>query len=247
MDKFLYIAASGAKQDLLGTAVRANNLANSQTTGFKAQLEQARAMPSYGDGLPSRVFSMTESPSNNYDDGAMIQTDRRLDMAIQGNGWFAVQDAQGNEAYTRAGSMQLSPDGLLQDAHGNIIIGDAGPIALPIPLDNINIADDGTISLRPLGAPETVLEEVGRLKLVNPDYKDMQRGVDGLFRQREGAIADADETVRIRTGMLEGSNVNAIEEMVNMISLQRHYEMQVKMMKKADELSMRGNMLMRII
>lgn len=204
-------------------------------------------MPSYGDGLPSRVFSMTESPSNNYDDGAMIQTDRRLDMAIQGNGWFAVQDAQGNEAYTRAGSMQLSPDGLLQDAHGNIIIGDAGPIALPIPLDNINIADDGTISLRPLGAPETVLEEVGRLKLVNPDYKDMQRGVDGLFRQREGAIADADETVRIRTGMLEGSNVNAIEEMVNMISLQRHYEMQVKMMKKADELSMRGNMLMRII
>lgn len=247
MDKFLYIAASGANQDLLGTAIRANNLANSQTTGFKAQLEQARAMPSYGDGLPSRVFSMTESPSNNYDDGAMIQTDRTLDMAIQGNGWFAVQDAQGNEAYTRAGSMQLSAEGLLQDAHGNIVIGDAGPIALPIPLDNINIADDGTISLRPLGAPETVLEEVGRLKLVNPDYKTMQRGVDGLFRQKEGAIADADEAVRIRTGMIEGSNVNAIEEMVSMISLQRHYEMQVKMMKKADELSMRGNTLMRII
>ena len=247
MDKFLYIAASGAKQDLLGTAVRANNLANSQTTGFKAQLEQARAMPSYGDGLPSRVFSMTESPTNNYDDGAMIQTDRNLDMAIQGNGWFAVQDAQGNEAYTRSGSMQLSAEGLLQDAHGNIVIGDAGPIALPIPLDNINIADDGTISLRPLGAPETVLEEVGQLKLVNPDYKEMQRGVDGLFRQKDGTEADADDTVRIRTGMLEGSNVNAIDEMVSMISLQRHYEMQVKMMKKADELSMRGNMLMRII
>jgi flagellar basal-body rod protein FlgF len=247
MDKFLYIAASGAKQDLLGTAVRANNLANSQTTGFKAQLEQARAMPSYGDGLPSRVFSMTESPSNNYDDGAMIQTDRTLDLAIQGNGWFAVQDAQGNEAYTRAGSMQLSAEGLLEDAHGNIVIGDAGPIALPIPLDNINIADDGTISLRPLGAPETVLEEVGRLKLVNPDYKQMERGVDGLFRQKDGAIADADDVVRVGSGMLEGSNVNAIEEMVSMITLQRHYEMQVKMMKKADELSMRGNMLMRII
>jgi flagellar basal-body rod protein FlgF len=188
MDKFLYIAASGAKQDLLGTAVRANNLANSQTTGFKAQLEQARAMPSYGDGLPSRVFSMTESPSNNYDDGAMMQTDRTLDLAIQGNGWFAVQDAQGNEAYTRAGSMQLSAEGLLQDARGNIVIGDAGPIALPIPLDNINIADDGTISLRPLGAPETVLEEVGRLKLVNPDYNKCNEVLTVCFVRRMGQL-----------------------------------------------------------
>ena len=247
MDKFLYIAASGAKQDMLGTAVRANNLANAQTTGFKAQLEQARAMPSYGEGLPSRVFSMTESPANVYDDGAMIQTDRPLDLAVQGNGWFAVQDSQGNEAYTRAGNMQLSAEGVLEDAHGNVVMGDAGPITLPIPLDNIDIADDGTISLRPQGAPETVLEEIGRLKLVNPDYQQLQRGTDGLYRLKDGTVADQDDTVRIKSGLLEGSNVNAIEEMVSMITLQRHYEMQVKMMKKADELSMRGNMLMRII
>ena len=247
MDKFLYIAASGAKQDLLGTAVRANNLANAQTTGFKAQLEQARAMPSYGEGLPTRVFSMTESPTNNYDDGPMIQTDRPLDLAIQGNGWFSVQDANGNEAYTRVGSMRLSAEGLLEDSHGNLVIGDAGPITLPIPLDNIDIAGDGTISMRPLGAPETVLEEVGRLKLVNPDYTQMDRGLDGLYRLKDGGVADQDDNVRVRNGMLEGSNVNAIEEMVSMITLQRHYEMQVKMMKKADELSTRGNMLMRII
>ncbi|MGB2426696.1 MAG: flagellar basal-body rod protein FlgF [Alteromonas sp.] len=247
MDNFLYIAASGAKQDLLGTAVRANNLANAQTVGFKAQLEQARAMPSYGDGLPSRVFSMTESPSNIYDDGAMIQTERPLDLAIQGNGWFAVQDSNGNEAYTRAGNMRLSAEGVLEDTHGNVVIGDAGPISLPIPLDNIDIAGDGTISLRPLGAPVTVLEEVGRLKLVNPDYQQMQRSTDGLFRLKDGSVADQDDNVVIRSGMLEGSNVNAIEEMVSMITLQRHYEMQVKLMKKADELSMRGNMLMRII
>ena len=116
MDKFLYISASGAKQDLLGTAVRANNLANVQTVGFKAQLEQARAMPAFGEGLPTRVFSMTESPTNNYEGGAMMQTDRELDVAIQGDGWFSVIDGQGNEAYTRAGSLQLGPDGALQDA-----------------------------------------------------------------------------------------------------------------------------------
>lgn len=247
MDKLLYIAASGAKQDLLGTAVRANNLANTQTTGFKAQLENARAMQAFGEGLPTRVFSMTESPSNNYDGGAMIQTDRDLDLAIQGEGWFAVLDQQGNEAYTRAGSMQMAQDGSLMDAHGNTMVGEAGAIFLPVPLSNINIANDGTISVRPQGAPQTVLEEVGRLRLVNPNVADLQRGEDGLFRLNNGEDAAADLNVRVRTGMLEGSNVNAIEEMVNMISLQRHYEMQVKLMKKADTLDMRGNMLLRII
>jgi flagellar basal-body rod protein FlgF len=247
MDKMLYIAASGAKQDLLGTGLRANNLANAQTTGFKAQLEQARAMPAYGEGLPSRVFSMTESPTNNYAGGAMIQTDRELDVAIQGEGWFAVVDDKGNEAYSRNGSLQLGADGQLKDSHGNTIIGDGGPIFLPIPLSNVNLANDGTISVRPQGAPETVLEEVGRLKLVNPNIRNIERGQDGLFRQKDGELADEDPLVRIRTGMLEGSNVNPVEEMVNMISLQRHYEMQVKLMKKAESLDTRGNQLLRII
>ena len=247
MDKLLYISSSGASQDLLGTSIRANNLANAQTNGFKAQLEQARSMPVYGEGLPSRVFAMTESPANNYEDGPLIQTGRDLDVAIQGDGWFAVQDEQGNEAYSRDGNFQLGPDGVLEDVHGNPVMGDAGPIFFPGPLDNLNIAADGTISVRPQGAPAAVNEEVGRLKLVKPEYSDLQRGNDGLFRQKDGTIAAADETVSVMTGMLEGSNVNAIDEMVNMISLQRHYELQVKMMKKADTLDTRGNMLLRII
>ncbi len=247
MDKLLYIASSGANQDLVATSLRANNLANAQTTGFKAQLEQARSMPVYGEGLPTRVFAMTESPTNNYESGPMIQTGRDLDVAVQGDGWFAVQDAQGNEAYSRDGNFQLGADGVLEDVHGNVVMGDTGPIFLPVPLDNLNIAADGTISIRPQGAPESVLEEVGRLKLVKPEYRDMERGNDGLFRMQDGSIAQADETVAIRTGMLEGSNVNAIDEMVNMLSLQRHYELQVKMMKKADTLDTRGNMLLRII
>lgn len=126
-------------------------------------------------------------------------------------------------------------------------MGGAGAIFLPIPVSNINIATDGTISVRPQGAPQTVLEEVGRLKLTNPNISDMQRGRDGLFRLESGQIANEDVNVRVKTGMLEGSNVNAVEEMVAMIGLQRHYEMQVKLMKKAETMDMRGNMLMRII
>ncbi len=243
----LYIAASGAKQDLLATGVRANNLANAQTTGFKAQLEQARAMPAYGEGLPTRVFSMTESPSNDYEGGAMVQTGRDLDVAVQGKGWFAVQDAQGNEAMSRDGSFQMGPDGVLTDMHGNIVQGGNGPIYLPVPLDNLNISSDGTISVRPVGAPENVSQEVGRLKLVNPALTDIERGRDGLFRMKDGSVAQADAQVQVRSGMVEGSNVNAVEEMVDMIGLQRHYEMQVKLMKKADELSTRGNELLRIL
>ncbi|MCF2948154.1 flagellar basal body rod protein FlgF [Paraglaciecola aquimarina] len=247
MDKLLYIAASGAKQDLLGTSVRANNLANTQTIGFKALLEQTRAMPAYGEGLPTRVFSMTESPVNNYAGGAMVKTDRELDLAIQGEGWFSVQDANGNEAYSRNGSMQLGANGELKDSYGNTVIGDFGPVFLPIPLSNIDIASDGTISVRPQGAPETVLEEIGTLKLVNPDVKNMVRGDDGLFRLKSGDQAQVDPLVSIRNGVLEGSNVNPVEEMVSMISLQRHYEMQVKLMKKAESLDQRGNQLLRII
>ncbi len=247
MDKLLYIAASGASQDLLGTGIRANNLANAQTTGFRAQLEQARAMPAYGEGLPTRVFSMTESPSNNYESGPMIQTGRDLDVAIQGDGWFAVQDENGQEAYSRDGNFKLGDDGILTDIHDRVVLGDNGPIFLPVPLDNLNIAADGTLSMRQLGAPANVIEDIGRLKLVSPNYADMERGTDGLFRMEDGTLAPANANVKVMSGMLEGSNVNAGEEMVDMINLQRHYELQVKVMKQAEELDTRGNTLLRIL
>ncbi|MCY7294548.1 flagellar basal-body rod protein FlgF [Alteromonas sp. a30] len=247
MDKMLYIAASGASQDLLGTAVRSNNLANAQTTGFKAMLTQARAMPAFGDGLPTRVFAMTESHATKMSSGPTVQTERAMDLAIQGDGWFAVQDKNGNEAYTRAGSMQAGPDGLLKDAHGNPLVGEGGPIFLPLPVENITFTNDGTITVRPQGAPANVQEEIGRLKLVNPDTKQLARGDDGLFRQKDGNDADLDPNVRIRSGALESSNVNPIDEMMTVIGLQRHYEMQVKLMKEADELSVRGNQMLRII
>ena len=86
MDRLLYIAMSGAKENMNSLAVRGNNLANAATVGFKADLEQARAMQAYGEGLPSRVFSMTESPGQRMDQGGLMTTGRDLDVAIQGDG-----------------------------------------------------------------------------------------------------------------------------------------------------------------
>ena len=177
----------------------------------------------------------------------MIQTGRDLDVAIQGDGWFAVQDENGQEAYSRDGNFKLGDDGILTDIHDRVVLGDNGPIFLPVPLDNLNIAADGTLSMRQLGAPANVIEDIGRLKLVSPNYADMERGTDGLFRMEDGTLAPANANVKVMSGMLEGSNVNAVEEMVDMINLQRHYELQVKVMKQAEELDTRGNTLLRIL
>ncbi|MCZ4336774.1 flagellar basal-body rod protein FlgF [Shewanella colwelliana] len=246
MDKLLYVAMSGAKQNMNSLAVRANNLANANTDGFKSDLEQARSMQAFGEGLPTRVFSMTESPSANFGHGPIKTTGRDLDIAVKGDGWLAVQGADGGEAYTRSGSLSFDSTGLLRNDRGNPIMGDAGPIVLPLPIEKIEIAQDGVISVRPLGSTAEVIEEVGRIKLVNPGNQNLMRGEDGLFRQISGDVAAADPFVSIESGAIEGSNVNAVDEMVSLIDLQRQFEMQVKMMKTAEEMDQASSSLMRI-
>ncbi|MCG9697170.1 flagellar basal-body rod protein FlgF [Shewanella sp. Isolate11] len=246
MDKLLYVAMSGAKQNMNSLAVRANNLANANTDGFKSDLEQARSMQAFGEGLPTRVFSMTESPSANFASGPIKTTGRDLDIAVKGDGWIAVQAADGSEAYTRSGSLRFDDNGLLLNDRGNPVMGDAGPIVLPLPIEKVEIAQDGVISVRPQGATAEVIEEVGRIKLVNPGNQNLMRGEDGLFRQMTGAIAPADANVFVQSGAVEGSNVNAVSEMVSLIDLQRQFEMQVKMMKTAEEMDQSSSSLMRI-
>jgi len=247
MDHLLYIAMSGAKENMNALAVRANNLANANTNGFKADLEQARSMQAFGDGLPSRVFAMTEMPSQNFDAGEIKITENELDVAIQGDGWFAVEDADGQEAYTRSGNLKISVDGFLQTASGLSVLSDGGPVQLPVPLAKIDIAADGSIQAVPQGAPATAMVEVGRIKLVKPENQDMFKGNDGLFRRKDGNPAEVDATVNLLSGALEGSNVNAVGEMTYLISLQKQFELQVKMMKTAEEMDRQQNQLLRII
>ncbi|MDX5408496.1 MAG: flagellar basal-body rod protein FlgF [Chromatiaceae bacterium] len=247
MDHLLYIAMSGAKENMNGIAVRANNLANTGTVGFKADFEQARAMQAFGAGLPTRVFSLTEQPGQNFDAGAIIMTERELDVAIQGDGWLAVQAPDGNEAYTRSGNLQISAQGMLETAGGLPVMGDDGPIQLPVPLAKVEIAQDGTISVLPQGAPADAIVPAGRIKLVRPDNRDMEKGTDGLFRRKDGQVAEADINVNLLKGAIESSNVNAVGEMTYMISLQRQFELQVKMMKSAEEMDRQQNQLLRIM
>lgn len=245
MDKMLYIAMSGAKQNMQALAVNANNLANAKTTGFRADLAQARSMQAFGEGLPTRVFSMTEVASQNFDSGALSSTARDLDIAIEGSGWIAVQAKDGSEAYTRDGHLRLTETGALETTDGELVIGDRGPIFLPLPVTNIHISRDGTIMVQPEGAPSSVQEEVGRIKFVNPNVRALEKGNDGLFRRTDGNIEGADVNVKVMSGMLESSNVNPVGEMTEMIALQRQFEMQLKLMKTAEEVDSSASSLLR--
>ncbi|XAW89112.1 flagellar basal-body rod protein FlgF [Vibrio sp. CDRSL-10 TSBA] len=248
MDRALFLAMSGAKQNMQAMQLRANNLANVSTTGFRADLEQARSMQAYGDGLPSRVFSMTERPGHNFQQGSVITTGRDLDVTVQGDGWLAVMDKTGKEGLTRNGNLNIDANGLLMNGSGHLVLGENGaPITLPVPLAKVSIGNDGTISVRPQGAPPDAMEIVDRIKLVKPDNQSLYKDVNGLFRAKDpNATYDADATVKILTGAVEGSNVNAVGEMTSLIDLQRQFEMQVKMMKTAEDMDKSSDTLLRM-
>lgn len=234
MDKSLYIAMSGAKQTLLAQTANANNLANAQTSGFKSDLEQFRSMPVYGPGFPTRVYAMTERPGTDLSPGAMQQTGRELDVAIDGDGWLAVQGADGKEAYTRAGDFRITPEGVLQTGTGLQVLGQDGPITLP-PAQKLEIGKDGTISIIPLGGNGSNIAVLDRIKLVKPDPQNLEKLSDGLMHLKDNKTAEASTDVSLVQGALEGSNVNTISAMVEMIELSKNFELQTKVMKSTDD------------
>lgn len=234
MDKMLYVSMTGAVQNTQAQRAHANNLANISTSGFRRDFEQARSMPVFGDSFPARVYAMTERPGTDFTPGTLQETGRDLDVAIGGEGWLAVQAADGSEAYVRTASLNIDALGMLRTGNGLPVLGNAGPIAVP-PEQKVEIGQDGTISIRALGEAPSVMAEVDRLKLVNPDNRQLEKGADGLIRTKDGQPLEPDATVRVTSGFLEASNVNAVEEMTAILSLSRQFELQVKMMRTAEE------------
>jgi flagellar basal-body rod protein FlgF len=245
MDRLIYTAMTGAKHTFLQQAGVANNLANASTIGFKAQMHRFEAVPVLSEAMPSRAFVVDASIQNVFDEGPIIRTDNPLDVAVDGAGWIAVQTPDGGEAYTRAGALEVNVNGVLQTKSGYIVAGDGGAIAIP-PDNNITIGPDGTVSVIPAFGTPNVVNVVGQIKLVNPPEADLERGDDGLFRLPDGGLAPMDDTVRVAPGNLEGSNVNPAEAMVNLISLSRQFEMQIKLLQTADQNAQQADQLLSL-
>jgi flagellar basal-body rod protein FlgF len=245
MDRLLYLAMTGAKHTLQAQQTNNHNLANLNTPGFRADLDAMLSAPVHGPGHPSRVYSQETTIGSDFRQGAVMSTGRELDVAVNGEGWIAVQAADGGEAYTRRGDLRISAAGLLENGAGQLVLGNGGPIAIP-PAQKLEIGGDGTISIVPLGQGANTLAVVDRIRLVRPEQAQLVKGEDGLFRQKDGAPAEPDAAVQLTSGMLEGSNVNSVDALVKMIDHARSYETYIKLMasaKQNDEVSSR---LMRL-
>ena len=233
MDRLIYTAMTGAKGTMDQQAAVAHNLANATSTGFRAELHKLRAVEVQTEAMRTRAFTVDASVANNFEQGSLQHTGRAYDVALQGKGWLAVQMPDGSEAYTRNGSLDVSANGILQTHDGKPVLGYGGPVTIP-PDNKITIGADGSISASQPDQPG-VVNVVAQLKLVNPPEADLVRGDDGLFRVRGGAPAQADPNVRVAGGYLEGSNVNVVDQMVQMISLARQFEMQTRMLSTAEQ------------
>lgn len=244
MDRLIYIAMTGAKHSMLQQAVTAQNLANISTTAYKAQSSAFRALPVFGPGAPTRTFVVDSTPGSDLSSGAMRSTGRPLDVAIQGNGWIAVQDGKGQEAYTRNGSLQVGINGLLVTSNGLPVMGDGGPITIPTDSE-VTVGKDGTISVV-TNNQFNATTAIARIKLVNPADGDMVHGDDGLFRQKNGQPAAADAAVNLASGVLEESNVSSVDGLISIIDQSRFFDMQVKLIQKADENASRALQLMSL-
>jgi len=245
MDRMLYVAMTGAQETLRAQTVNNHNLANVATTGFRADLAAFQSRAVDGTGFASRVYATNGTIGWDDKSGALLSTGRDLDIAINGPGWIAVQAPDGQEAYTRAGNLQVDANNQLMTATGRPVLGDGGPITVP-PYTSIHFGRDGSISIVAQGQTPDTTSTVGRIKLVNPPIEQIERGDDGLFRMKGGGVADADAAVQIGAGVLESSNVNTAEAMVNMIELARQFEMQVKAIRTAEENAASATQLMRI-
>jgi flagellar basal-body rod protein FlgF len=246
MDRMIYVAMTGAKHTLGQQATVSNNLANLNTTGYRAENNMLRAVPVFSDTLATRAFVVDSSAGSDFRPGTLQETGRDLDVAIEGRGWIAVQLENGQEAYTRNGNLQISPNGVLQTRNGMNIMGDGGPIAIQ-PNSTITIAKDGTVStvpFRPGSNESNVVITAGRIKLVDLPEGQLARGPDGLFRLDTVRAPEASPDVTLVSGMLEGSNVNVVDALVDMISLSRQFETHMKLLQNAEGNAQRAGSLL---
>ncbi len=249
MDHVIYTAMGGASQSLEKQAITANNLANVSTPGFKSQLAALRAVPINGPTNHTRTLVVASTPGADMSEGVMDYTGRSMDVALPKESWLAVQTANG-EAYTRNGNMELNADGQLT-IQGRLVMGDGGPIEIP-PNAQISISADGTISSLNAGDAPNTIAQLGRLKLVKATGQEVTRSDDGLFRltpaaqQQRGNVLQNDPTVRVMPGVLEGSNVDSVGTLVDMIANSRRFDMQMKVISSADTNAQSANQLLAI-
>jgi flagellar basal-body rod protein FlgF len=245
MDRLIHTSLSAMRGAMARQTATANNLANANTVGFRAEYASIQPLWLQGGQFQGRAPASGQVINADMKAGAFIQTGRDLDVALQGDAMLGVQAADGEEAYTRRGDLMISQSGLLTTGDGVPVMGDGGPITLP-PADKVQISADGKISIIPEGGDPNQPQEVGQLKIVTPTGSNIVKGLDGLFRVRGGGTLPSDPQGQVTAGALEQSNVNTSDALIQMIEASRAWETQVKLLTTAKDLDSSSTDLMRL-
>ena len=245
MDRLIWTAVSGMSAAMARQRMVANNMANAQTIGFRAEIMQFSPVTVKGSQVETRALTNGEVRGARMEAGSLTQTGRALDVALSGQALLGVQAEDGGEAYTRRGDLSLTPSGLLVNGDGRPVLGEGGPISVP-PGSQVSIAPDGAVLVRDAATPDAPLQQLDKLKLASPAGSRIAKGLDGLFRVEGGGVLPTDSEARLTGGALEQSNVRPSEVLVQMVEAQRLYDMRTKLVATAKELDEGGAALMRL-
>lgn len=245
MDRLIWTAMTGMSASMAQQRVIANNMANAQTAGFRAETMQFTPMTLQGPSLEARAMIDGSVSGADMTPGSVSHTGRALDVALTGNAMLAVQAEDGSEAYTRRGDLMLGPGGLLVTGDGHPVIGGAGPVTVPA-TGKVSIGEDGSVLVADPAAPDQPPTAIDRVKLADPGASPVAKGLDGLFRVVGGGVLPGNEEARLEPGALEQSNVNTGKVLTQMIEAQRLFEMRTKLVATAREIDEGGASLLRM-
>lgn len=245
MDRLIHTSLSAMRAAMARQTTTANNLANANTVGFRAEFASTRPLWLRGAEFQGRAPASEEVINADMKAGSFVQTGRELDVALQGDAMIAVQAQDGEEAYTRRGDLQVSESGLLTTGDGVPVLSEQGPLTIP-PADKVQIDNDGKVWIVPQGADAKDIQEVGTIKIATPVGSNIVKGIDGLFRVRGGGTLPTDPDARLTSGALEQSNVNVTDSLVQMIEASRAWETQIKLLTTARDLDSASADLMRL-
>ena len=227
----------------------ANNLANANVPGFRRDLpnEGSAGFLSTMEQATARIFPLeTGGRIFSSESGQLDSTGVETDIAMLNGSYLFIQPADGDVALSRRGDLGVDTQNRLVDGVGNLVLSDGlQPIVLP-PFSALKFSDNGEVLVRQPGAMPGEFTSVGFLGSTSALSGDLTKSLDGKIRKLDGSVPDPDQTGLFAQGVLEGSNVNAIEEMVFNMDMQRQFEINVKLIKQAEEIDKAGTKLMSL-
>ena len=253
MDKLIHTALNSMHSARLKQVTSAQNLSNAQVAGYRSDQIGGRFGSVYlsaENQLETRVFSKKSEPGLFSDkQGEMRLTGEQTDLAIEGDGYFMIENQSGVLGMTRRGDFTIGEDRLLTNRAGERVLDTSlVPIAIP-PFREIFVSENGQIFIQPIGAEPGVRQLVNQIAASSGEGLDLKKDVDGTIRPDGGFVREqfnADQNVRLKQGYLETSNVSVFDELVNNVDVQKQYQLNVKLISLAKKLDEAGASLLKL-